>query len=124
MTDLCMQSDVGNPQSLSERLGAFLRQHTTAKTLATIIKCDIRTAENLRRGVWPIERHFEALRQTYGRPLLAALFWPDEEAARIEEECRELAELLEHRRMAARALAASAGGSTASRAASSSEGFR
>ena len=109
MTELTLQDMVENPQSLSGRLGQFLRDRLSAKQLSELIDCDIRTAENLRRGTWPIERHYQRLKDTFGKPFVAALHWPDEEAARIEDECRELEQRLREKLALKRSLQTGSG---------------
>lgn len=87
----CMRAD---PQLLSDRLRAFVRPKADAKTLANLIGCDVRTAENIRRGHWPIARHWAGLVATFGRDLTDAVFHPSEAAARLEAEVRNLEQQL------------------------------
>jgi hypothetical protein len=103
----CMRTD---PQLLSERLTAFVRQRADAKTLARLIGCDVRTAENIRRGHWPIARHWAGLVATFGRDLTDAVFHPSAAAARLEAEVRELEQQLADRRAALRDVARHQGG--------------
>lgn len=83
----CMRT---NPQILSERLKAFVHPKADAKTLARWIGCDVRTAENIRRGTWPIARHWLGLINTFGEDLTEAVFHPERALARMEQEAREL----------------------------------
>jgi hypothetical protein len=71
--ELFMRDD---PQVLSRRLAAFVRP-IPAKVLADRIGCTERTAENIRRGHWPIARHWLALVRTFGRDLTECVFHPD-----------------------------------------------
>jgi hypothetical protein len=93
----CMRA---NPQLLSDRLKAFVRSKADAKTLARMIGCDVRTAENIRRGHWPVARHWAGLVATFGRDLTDAVFHPSAAAARLEAEVRELEQQLAERRAA------------------------
>jgi hypothetical protein len=86
-----------DPQVLSRRLARFVRD-VPAKTLAAQVGCDTRTAENIRRGHWPIARHWLGLVRTFGRDLTEAVFHPDAAAARLEEEVAELEAKLAERR--------------------------
>jgi hypothetical protein len=70
--ELFMRDD---PQVLSRRLAAFVRP-IPAKVLAEKIGCTERTAENIRRGHWPIARHWLALVRTFGRDLTESFFTP------------------------------------------------
>lgn len=103
----CMRTD---PQLLSERLMAFVRPRADAKTLARLVGCDVRTAENIRRGHWPIARHWAGLVATFGRDLTDAVFHPSAAAARLEAEVRELEQQLAARRAALRDVARHQGG--------------
>lgn len=86
MTDVFMQSDVGNPQILSERLGAFVRRLPT-KDFARRIECDLRTAENIRAGkTWPIARHWLRIWLEFGDDVIEAVFYPERVIARLERE--------------------------------------
>jgi hypothetical protein len=86
MTDLAMQYDVGNPQILSERLGAFVRQFPT-KDFARRIECDLRTAENIRAGrTWPIARHWLRIWFEFGDDVIEAVFYPERVEARLARE--------------------------------------
>lgn len=91
-----------DPQLLSDRLRAFVRPRADAKTLARLVGCDVRTAENIRRGHWPIARHWAGLVATFGRDLTDAVFHPSAAAARLEAEVRELEQQLADRRAALR----------------------
>lgn len=92
--ELFMRDD---PQTLSRRLARFVRD-VPAKELAEIADCTERTAENIRRGHWPIARHWLGLVRTFGRDLTEAVFHPDAAAARLEEEVAELEAKLAERR--------------------------
>ena len=86
MTDLTMQGYVGNPQILSERLGAFVRQLPT-KDFARRIECDLRTAENIRAGkTWPIARHWLRIWLEFGDDVIEAVFYPERVQARLARE--------------------------------------
>lgn len=98
----CMRT---NPQILSDRLKDFVRPRADAKTLARLVGCDVRTAENIRRGHWPIARHWAGLVATFGRDLTDAVFHPSAAAARLEAEVRELEQQLADRRAALRDVA-------------------
>ena len=90
----CMTPD---RQSLQERLAKYVRRFP-AKQLAQLIGCDERTAENMRKGHWPIARHWAGLIAAFGRDVTDAVFHPDEAAARLAEEIARLeAELAERR---------------------------
>lgn len=81
-SDLFMRDD---PQILSKRLAAFVARFP-AKVLAEKVGCTERTAENIRRGHWPIARHWAGLVRTFGRDLTESVFHPDAAAARLTEE--------------------------------------
>ena len=98
----CMRRD---PQLLATRLQAFVRPRADAKTLAKLIGCDVRTAENIRRGHWPIARHWAGIVAAFGRDVTDAVFHPDAAAARLEAEVRELERTLAERRAALRDVA-------------------
>jgi hypothetical protein len=88
-----------DPQTLSRRLAAYVR-HVPAKVLAEKIGCTERAAENIRRGHWPIARHWAGLVRTFGRDLTECVFHPDAAAARLAEEVAELEAKLAERRAA------------------------
>lgn len=90
-----------DPQVLSKRLAAFVRP-MPAKVLADKLGCTERTAENIRRGHWPIARHWLALVRLFGRDLTECVFHPDAAAARLAEEVAELEAKLAERRAALR----------------------
>lgn len=96
--DLFMRPD---PHLLSRRLAAFVAP-VPAKVLAQKIGCTERTAENIRRGHWPIARHWLALVRTFGRDLTECVFHPDAAYARLTEEVAELEAKLAERRAALR----------------------
>lgn len=89
-------------QLLTDRLAAFVRQRGDAKTLARLIRCDVRTAENIRKGHWPNARHWLGLLAAFGHDVTEAVFHPDQAAARLEAEVRQLERQLEERRAALR----------------------
>ena len=91
-----------DPQLLQGRLAAFVRQRADAKTLARLIDCDVRTAENIRRGHWPNARHWLGLIAAFGADVTDAVFHPDQAAARLEAEVRALEQQLEERKAALR----------------------
>lgn len=95
----CMRDD---PQLLQDRLASFVRQRADAKTLARLIQCDVRTAENIRRGHWPTARHWLGLIAAFGADVTEAVFHPDQAAARLEAEVRALEQQLEERKAALR----------------------
>lgn len=95
-----------DPRLLQERLARFVSA-VPAKTLAERIGCDVRTAENIRRGAWPIARHWIGLVATFGRDVVDAVFIPDAAAVRIEQEVQELEARLAHRRATLRLVAGS-----------------
>lgn len=110
-----------DPQVLSRRLAAFVRS-VPAKVLADKIGCTERTAENIRRGHWPIARHWAALVRTFGRDLTESVFHPDAAYARLTEEVAELEAKLAERRAALRVVEAdAAGGARPARALAASE---
>jgi hypothetical protein len=90
MTEMTLQSLERDPQLLSRRLARFVRSRASAKTLANLIGCDVRTAENIRSGHWPIARHWCAIWLAYGDDVLEAVFRPHEAAERLAREVREL----------------------------------
>lgn len=102
-----------DPQLLQDRLAAFVRQRGDAKTLARLIDCDVRTAENIRRGHWPNARHWLGLIAAFGADVTDAVFHPDQAAARLEAEVRELERQLEERKAALRDTGAAPGRSQA-----------
>ena len=97
----CMER---NPHILSERLAAYLRRRTTAKTLAGMVPCDVRTAENMRSGHWPNARHWLGLVAAFGDDVTQAVFHPEDAVARLETEVERLErELADTRARAAEA---------------------
>ena len=100
----CMEVD---PQVLPARLRRFLAP-VPAKHLALAVPCDLRTAENIKSGHWPIARHWAGLVRAFGRDLTEAVFHPDAAAERLEREVAELEAQLATKRAAARALAGNA----------------
>jgi hypothetical protein len=66
----------------------------------SMIGCTERAAENIRRGHWPIARHWAGLVRTFGRDLTECVFHPDAAAARLAEEVAELEAKLAERRAA------------------------
>lgn len=101
----CMRTD---PQLLSDRLRAFVRERADAKGLSRLIGCDVRTAENIRQGHWPIARHWSGLVAAFGRDLTDAVFHPSIAVARLEAEVRDLEQQLADRRAALRDVAGAA----------------
>ncbi len=91
-----------DPQILSRRLSDFV-QPIPAKILAEQVGCDLRTAENIRRGHWPIARHWLGLIRAFGEDLTDAVFHPEKAAARLEREVSDLERQLAERRKAAAA---------------------
>ena len=78
-----------DPQVLTKRLAAFVSR-VPAKELARRVGCSERTAENMRRGHWPIARHWIGLLATFGTDITEAVFHPDRAAARLEQELAHL----------------------------------
>ena len=78
-----------DPQVLSRRLAAFVAP-IPAKELARRINCDVRTAENIRRGHWPVARHWLGLIAAFGRDLTECVFHPEAAAERLQREAQEL----------------------------------
>lgn len=99
----CMELD---PQVLPKRLRSFL-EPISAKELSRRACCDIRTAENIKQGHWPIARHWAGLVATFGRDLTDAVFHPDVAAERLEQECRDLERQLAEKRALASVVAGS-----------------
>jgi hypothetical protein len=90
MTDWIMQSDVGDPQILSRRLGSFLKRAGPSKDIARRIECDLRTIENLRAGrAWPIARHWLRIWLEFGDDVIEAVFYPERVEARLAREAAE-----------------------------------
>lgn len=83
-------------------LGAFLRRRAgSAKDLARIIGCDPRSAENYRAGrYWPQAKHWAGLVSAFGKDVTEAVFHPDEAAARLATEIRDLEDHLAKKRAA------------------------
>lgn len=92
----CMAPD---RQTLQGRLALFVRRYS-AKQLAILVGCDERTAENMRKGYWPIARHWAGLIAAFGRDITEAVFHPDAAAARLAEEIAQLESQLAERRSA------------------------
>ena len=84
-----------DPQRLAVRLAAYVRPRANTKQLALLADCDLRTAENIRRGHWPSARHFAAIVSAFGRDVLDAVFNPEIDAveARLQEEERHAREV-------------------------------
>lgn len=85
MTDWTMQSMADDRQLLSMRLQAFVAP-LAAKALAQRIGCDVRTAENIKKGYWPIARHWLGLVRAFGRDITDAVFHPDDAIERLTRE--------------------------------------
>lgn len=95
-----------NPQLLSERLRAFLRQRRlSAKGLAREIGCDPRTAENILSGTWPGARHWLGLIRAFGDDVVEAVFHPADAVERLELEAERLARELAETRARAKEMA-------------------
>jgi len=62
-----------DPQVLSQRLARFVAP-VPAKHLSRLIGCDVRTAENMKRGHWPIARHWAGLIRAFGEDVTEAVF--------------------------------------------------
>jgi hypothetical protein len=92
--DLFMRDD---PQTLSRRLAGFVRP-IPAKVLADKLGCTERTAENIRRGHWPIARHWLGLVRIFGRDLTEAVFHPEAATERLAKEVADLEAQLDARR--------------------------
>lgn len=90
-----------DPYLLRERLARFV-ERVPAKELSRQIGCDVRTAENIRRGHWPIARHWLGLVGAFGRDVTEAVFHPDAAALRLEREVAELEAELDRKRAALR----------------------
>jgi hypothetical protein len=87
MTDWAMQSDGVDPQILSRRLGAFLREAGPTKDVARRIEADERTVENIRAGrTWPIARHWLRIWLEFGDDVIEAVFYPERVEARMARE--------------------------------------
>lgn len=90
MTDWTMQSDVVDPQILSRRLGAFLKDAGPTKDIARRIEADERTVENIRAGrAWPIARHWLRIWLEFGDDVVEAVFYPERVEARLAREAAE-----------------------------------
>ena len=89
-------------------LGAYLRRQFptgAAKQTARVADCDPRTAEGYVEGRrWPNARHWARLAATFGADITDAVFHPEAAAERLQRECDVLAQELETKRAAARAL--------------------
>lgn len=85
-----------DPQLLSRRLAAYVSP-IPAKDLARRIGCDVRTAENIRRGHWPVARHWMGLIAAFGRDLTDCVFHPEAAAERLQKEVQELERQLAER---------------------------
>lgn len=96
-----------DPQLLTRRLANFVQPYP-AKVLAEKIGCTERTAENIRRGHWPIARHWLGLVAVFGRDLTECVFHPDAAAARLAQEVQDLEAKLAERRAALGMVAESA----------------
>lgn len=107
MSDWALQSMGSDPQLLSKRLSGFVSR-LPAKELARTIGCDVRTAENIRGGHWPIARHWLGLVAAFGEDITEAVFHPERCAARLEREVRDLEEQLAKKRADLRVLETSA----------------
>lgn len=100
MTCIGPQSMSHDPQILPVRLGRYLAK-LPAKEVARIARCDIRTAENIKRGQnWPIARHWLGLVATFGEDLTEAVFHPEKANARLAREIYDLEQTLAAKRAA------------------------
>jgi 3'-phosphoadenosine 5'-phosphosulfate sulfotransferase (PAPS reductase)/FAD synthetase len=104
MTDWSVQSMADDPQVLAKRLAAFV-QPIPAKVLSRRVGCDVRTAENMRRGHWPIARHWLGLLAAFGEDLTEAVFHPEKAKERLEREIHALERELEEKRRLANEVA-------------------
>jgi hypothetical protein len=90
MTDWTMQTNVGDPQILSRRLGDFLKRQGSVKQLALRLDADPRTIENMRLGrAWPIARHWLSIWLEFGDDVLEAVFYPERVETRLKREAEE-----------------------------------
>lgn len=89
MTYGALQSMDDDPQVLARRLATFVAP-VPAKRLSRLVGCDVRTAENIKRGHWPIARHWAGLIRAFGEDVTEAVFHPHKAAARLEREVRDL----------------------------------
>lgn len=105
MTHGALQVMGNDPHILPSRLARYVAP-IPAKRLARQIGCDVRTAENIKRGHWPIARHWIGLIRTFGEDITEAVFHPEKAAARLEREVLDLEQQLAEKRAA---LVASAG---------------
>ena len=92
-----MQSMGRDPHLLASRLKQFLAP-VPAKDLARKVGCDLRTAENIRAGHWPIARHWLGLLAAFGEDLTEAVFHPEKAAQRLELEVHSLEQQLAEKR--------------------------
>ena len=104
--ELFMRDD---PQTLSRRLAGFVRP-IPAKVLAHKLGCTERTAENIRRGHWPIARHWVGLVRIFGRDVTEAVFHPEAAAERLAKEVADLEAQLDARRARLRMVSEEAAG--------------
>ncbi len=116
MTDFTAQSMVPDPQLLPTRLRRFLEPFP-AKEIAQRVRCDVRTAENMKAGHWPISRHWAGLVATFGRDITECVFHPEAALARFDEEERKLADELERVRARRRLVAEGSPGDAGTRTA-------
>lgn len=103
MSEMALHYMRSDPQLLSKRLSNFVSP-LPAKELSRRIGCDVRTAENIRAGHWPIARHWIGLLSAFGEDLTEAVFHPEKAAQRLEREVRDLEEQLAKRRVELRNL--------------------
>ena len=92
-----IQSMELDPHLLSRRLSAFVSPFP-AKDLSRRVGCDVRTAENIRAGHWPIARHWLGLLAAFGEDITEAVFHPEKAAQRLELEVKALEEQLAKKR--------------------------
>lgn len=101
MTYVELQRMSEDPQILLKRLSAFAKARGSAKEFARAAGCDVRTAENMRRGVsWPNARHFLSLWLTFGDDFVEALLHPERAKLRLQKEVDDLARQLAEKKAA------------------------
>lgn len=99
MTFGALQSRADDPPVLSQRLARFVAP-VPAKHLSRLIGCDVRTAENMKRGHWPIARHWAGLIRAFGEDVTEAVFHPHKATERLEREVHDLEQQLARKRAA------------------------
>lgn len=99
MTYGALRSMADDPQILSRRLARFVSP-VPAKQLSRLVGCDVRTAENIKRGHWPIARRWAGLIRAFGEDVTEAVFHPHKAAERLEREVHDLEQQLACKRAA------------------------